>query len=250
MEQKTFKQIKKLCEPLIKLEPIVKAIFIYGSSIKKKKANDIDILVIIDNTQKLTKTNIQQINKAITTIENKKPGTLPLHFQPPMFLTRWWSLIIKGEPWILTALKNPLIIFDDSEYVTLMQKMIKSKNIYGKDIKAERLAGRSREFLTDNRSLMLTTVEELFLAANEAAQLYLLAKNKILFKPENILKELEKDQEADTFKQILDLHTKTNRGTLSEFTGENLDYYENKIKAFISKMEKATVKTLGEKIKK
>ena len=220
MEKQTFEKVKKLCEPLLKFKPLVKAIWIYGSSVKKKKAHDIDILVLVDDTLNLTEKKLERIIKTIGKIENKTPKNIALHFQKPILLTRWWSLIVKGEPWVITAIKKPLIVYDESDYVSLMSRILRKKEIYGKDIKAERLVERAEKLLVENREIMLRTVEELFMAASEAAQIFLLTKHKILFKPKNILKEIEKYLNADVYREISDLNEKVSKGVLSEFTGE------------------------------
>ena len=54
MDLDSFKEVKRACAPLIKLRPIVKAIWVYGSAVEKQnvRGSDIDILILLDDTQK------------------------------------------------------------------------------------------------------------------------------------------------------------------------------------------------------
>ncbi|MBU1136087.1 MAG: hypothetical protein KJ559_01090 [Nanoarchaeota archaeon] len=237
MKKSVFNKVKSLCSHLIQ-KPFVKVIWIYGSSVKKK-GNDTDVLILVDDTIKGFNINLRKLESKIEKIKRKTK--LNLHFQSPMRLSKLWSLIIKGEPWIITSLKNPLIIYDDSDYLSLIKKLIRKKHVPGKDIKSERLVARSEEFLTDNRELMLSLVEELFFAATEAAQIFLIIKEKIIYEPRKLLKELNKYTNTNTYFEILDLNEKANKGALSEFTGEDLDYYSAKIKKFIDNLEKLSL---------
>ena len=229
--QKAKRELKILVD-----KDFVKAIFIFGSSIKKKKLTDVDILIFIDETCKESSKKMQHLLQKTKVVEEK--SKLNFHFQKPVPIGFLWSVLIKGEPWIITAMKNPISIYDPLDYLHLIKKIIKKKKHIGKEIKSERLISRAQDWITDNRELMLSLIEEIFLATFEASQIFLLMKEKIIYEPRKILKELEKEGiNTDTFSEILDFHEKTNKGALSEFTGENLDYYLDKAKKFISELK-------------
>ncbi len=248
MEKKVLKEVKHLCSILTKeyFKGFVKAIWVFGSSIKKKSANDIDILLLIDDTVK----NYQEKAARLLHVANiiAKHTPLNLHFQKPVQLSLLWSLVIKGEPWIITAIKNSIAIYDPYNYVILLKKLIKNKGDISRDIKSERLVSRAEDSLTDNRSLMMGFIEELFFACLESAQIYLLLKNKTVYKPRRTIKELKKlEINTDDFFEILNLNEKANKGSLSEFSGEDLDYYLKQTNRFISKLRKLSLEEVNKK---
>lgn len=237
MKKFEFSEIKKICKVFGRppISSFVRAVWIFGSSVRKK-GNDIDILILVDDTTKGYNKNLHNLTSKINLIKRKT--NLNLHFQDPLDTSKLWSLMIKGEPWILTAVKNPLVIYDPLSYLQLIKELVKSKKIHGKDIKSERLVSRSGELLVENREFMLSSIEELFLAVTEAAQIFLVAKGKVVFNPRKVLKELGNYLDAGIYFELLDLHEKANKGLLSEFSGEDLDYYSGKVKLFIDSLEK------------
>jgi len=234
MKNRALNEIRRLITPLV-IKPLVKVIYIFGSSVKKK-GNDIDIAILVDDTTKGYNKEMQKLISRIKKIE--KSNRLDLHFQPPLNLSLFWSLLIKGEPWAVTSLKDVIVLYDSSNYLKLIRKLIKRKFLVGKELKSERLVARSQELLNVNRSLRLMFIENLFYVANEAAQIFLISKGKIAFEPKKILNEL-KNYTSDTgvYFELLDLNSKASKGQLSEFTGENLDYYINKLEKFIKELE-------------
>ena len=251
MEKKVLKEIKDWCVILTKehFKGFIKAAWIFGSSIKKKtqkKANDIDIFLLVDDTSKNYQENMAKLSNVTSVIT--KHSKLNLHFQRPVPLSLLWSLVIKGEPWIITAIKNSLVIYDPYNYAILLKKLIKNKGNISRDIKAERLMSRAEDVLTENRNLRMEFIGELFLACLEAAQIYLLLKNKTIYKPRKAIKELKKlEIDTDDFFEILNLNEKANKGNLSEFTGEDLDYYLKQTNRFILKLKKLSAEEVNVK---
>ena len=248
MEKKVLKEVKHLCSIFTKehFKGFVKAIWVYGSVVKKKSANDIDILLLIDDTME----DYQEKAIRLLNVANiiTKHTHLNLHFQKPVQLSLLWSLVIKGEPWIITAIKNSIAIYDPYNYVVLLKKLIRNKGDMSRDIKAERLVSRAEDSLTDNRGLMMGFIEELFFACLEAAQIYLLLKDKTIYKPRKTIKELKKMEiDTDDFFEILNLNEKANKGSLSEFSGEDLDYYLKQTNRFILKLKKLSLEEVNQR---
>ncbi len=249
MDDRTFSKLKELCRPLKDHEPYVMAVWLFGSSVKKAKANDIDIMVLVDDTGGLTKDKALGIESTMARIKAaSKEKKMNLHFQPPQMLTKWWGLMQKGEPWVITSFKQYRVIFDETGYVKLISRLLEKGYIHNKDERAERLMERTDRYMMDNRENLLATVDELYLAATEAAQVFLMFKNKVAFRPEKIAKELaEGGINPSAYIEISDLAMKVRKGTLSEFTGKNLDYYAMKVGGFINRLEELLLKKEGKK---
>jgi predicted nucleotidyltransferase len=244
MDDKVFSEARELCKPLKEHEPLVMAVWVFGSSVKEKKPNDIDIMVLIDDTSDLTKDKLVRIESTVARIKQAaKEKKVKLHFQPSQLLTKWWGMMQRGEPWVITSFENYKVIFDETGYVDLMSKLLKKGYIHNKDERAERLIERTDRYMLENRENLLATVEELHLAATEAAQVFLMFKSKMAFKTDKIAKELaDSGINPSVYIEISDLAQKARKGTLSEFTGKNLDYYGMKVGKFINLMENVLLK--------
>jgi len=238
MEHGKIERVQGLCKPLGKHKHVMAA-WIYGSAVKVKKPHDIDVLVLLDDTGGLKEKDVVEIEGDMKHIrESAKKEKLNLHFQPPKFLTRWWALIQKGEPWVITSLKNFQTIYDETGYLTLISGLIKKGIIYHRDEKAERLATRANRYYFDNRDLMLEALEELYMAIVEGAQIFLMFNSKMAFGPDRIIREMTKMKiNTGTFVEMADLADKARKGVLSEFSGANLDYYSGKVNLFIDRLE-------------
>lgn len=247
MEPAKMERVQQLCKPLGRYKPVM-AVWIYGSAVKTKHPHDIDVLVLLDDTAGLKEKEVVEIEKDMRGIKGSaKKDKLNLHFQPPKFLTSWWALIQKGEPWVITSLKKFQVVYDETGYIKLVSGLIKKGIIYHRDEKAERLAARANRYYFDNRDIMLETLEELYQAAVEAAQIFLMFSSKMAFSPERITEELNRAGiSSDTFAEISDLADKARKGVLSEFSGANLDYYSRKVNRFIDRLEEK----LLQKVKK
>ncbi|MEM2707996.1 MAG: nucleotidyltransferase domain-containing protein, partial [Candidatus Pacearchaeota archaeon] len=137
--QELKQKIDNLVAPLKKINS-VRSIFIYGSSVRKgiQKGHDIDILVIYDDS--LENPELEKINffqELITTKAKKEE--LILHFQPPKPISLWWKLIKEGEPWAISALKDSIILYDNTEFIKTIKKLLRKSKLYSIDLKVEKL---------------------------------------------------------------------------------------------------------------
>jgi predicted nucleotidyltransferase len=256
--------LKQRLRPLLQRGQHLEAIYVYGSAIRKAEtvkqplktevdksqlpsriASDIDVMVILNDTENVSEKAIQKVERACQKIKEagKKAG-LEFHFQPPKLLTRWWHTLIEGEPWIISSLKEPVIVYDRKGIVREVCTFIEKEHIYNKEEKAERLLERSDLLALSNRQLLLGAISNLANAGTEASQILLLFDGKFILNKREIVHELEKNyvrtlgrDVVDTYTEIVDLEEKISKGTLSEFSAENLDYYLERLKVFIGKVE-------------
>jgi predicted nucleotidyltransferase len=264
----TVPVLKRSLGPLLQNKQHLEAIYVYGSAVRpieggkshlpsrketegvrgafQPKAGDIDVLILLNDTENVSEKAIQKVELACQKIKDsgKKAG-LEFHFQPPKLLTRWWHTLIEGEPWIISSLKEPVIVYDRKGVVKEVCSFIEKEHIYNKEEKAERLLERSDLLAMSNRQLLLGAIGNLANAGTEAAQILLLFDGKFMLNKREIVHELEKNyvktlgrDVVDTYTEIVDLEEKISKGTLSEFSAENLDYYLERLKIFIGKVEK------------
>ena len=246
MSQISEKTIKEQLKPLLKHDKWIEAIYVYGSAVTKRLANDIDTMIILnDSSLPPGPEIIQEIEKTSLEIEQEaRKKEIIFHFQPIKMLSKWWYLVLENEPWIISSLKETIIIFDKKNLIKQVSKLIRSTALYRKEEKAEKLMERSEFYLIKNRQLLLDSLATLANAATEAAQILRLFDNKIILNKKRISDELDLmyrkaigEEIIGNYKEIIDLEDKMEKGSLSEFSAENLDYYLEKTKKFISKVE-------------
>lgn len=244
-QKKVTKEIiDKYLKPLLRYKRYIEAIYVYGSAITKGEANDIDVMIIVDDTEMVNNLAVDLIEKECGFIDEKaKKEGYVFHFQPVKMLSRWWHLLIEGEPWIVTSLKNIHVVYDKRRLIKEVKDYIGKSILYKREEKTEKLVERSTSSIIKNREVLLGSVSILSNASTEAAQILFLFENRLLLNKKKIADDLKKYEDQigrdniDAYIQIIDLEEKIEHGTLSEFTSENLDFYLEKIKNFIAKIE-------------
>jgi len=238
--------LRKSLRPLLQRKEHLEAVYVYGSAVAKKlPASDIDVMVILNDTETLSEAAVQNVERVCQRIkEAEKKKGLEFHFQPPKPLTRWWHALVEGEPWIISSLKSPVIVYDRKGIVREVRGFVEKERVYNKEEKAERLLERSDLLALNNRHLLLGAITNLANAGTEAAQILLLFDGKFMLNKQEIAHELEARYVktlgrgvVDTYTEIVDLEEKISKGTLSEFSAKNLDYYLERLKVFIGKVE-------------
>ncbi|MBS3073426.1 hypothetical protein J4465_01355 [Candidatus Pacearchaeota archaeon] len=240
----TIEDLDYYLKPLLRYKRYIEVIYVYGSAISRGEANDIDVIIIVDDTDRVNEFAVDLIEKECGFIEEKaKKEGFRFHFQPVKLLSKWWHLLIEGEPWIVSSLKHTYIFYDKRNLVKEIQEYIGKNILYKREEKTERLIERSSNSIIKNRQILLQAVATLSNVSTEAAQILFLFENKLFLNRRKIGDELKKyesrigKENVDTYIQIIDLEEKVEHGTLSEFTAENLEYYSEKIKNLINKIE-------------
>ncbi|MBS3166580.1 nucleotidyltransferase domain-containing protein [Candidatus Woesearchaeota archaeon] len=264
MDLDSFKEVKRACAPLIKLRPIVKAIWVYGSAVEKQnvRGSDIDILILLDDTQKSLSSSFIEKLKLYTELiqqEYNKKG-IKLHFQPPKTLTHWWDLIRNGEPWVITSIRNSLIIFDESGYLKLIKDLLKKGKIYSIEERSEKLIEQAEKDVDLAGDIFLREIcHEILMAMTESAQIVLSYYGKYPPFPKNVLQELKKvfkENEIinkiaiDNYEEIYMVSKKIEFEQLLRLEGKEIDKYHEKAKDFIKIMEEILIHLQNKKDKK
>jgi predicted nucleotidyltransferase len=237
--KKDLKKIEQEMQQLLKFKEELALVYIYGSAVRKKEYNDIDVLVIYDDTEKKGK----ELLISLEMEKIKKSTKLSLHFQSLKMFSAWWGGVISGEAWILTSLDNCLPLYDKYDVIKRIQSMMKKEVAFSREEKAEKLLDYSDRLSIENRELLLKSVSSLVDAATNVCQIFLiLLKNKMIIDKNKIVEEMKKQlgfgESIEHYKNLIDLESKIMRGVLTEFSGENLDFYLEKVKELILKAEK------------
>ncbi|MFB6246508.1 MAG: hypothetical protein ABEI74_02885 [Candidatus Pacearchaeota archaeon] len=245
--QKAKKEIRELAK---KYPEEIDFAYIYGSSIDKKDPHDIDVMIIAEDREFQKREVMQEIDKKRKELQNKHEDVF-IHVQSVQPLSNWWKLILKGEPWVIDSLRNCLIVIDNEKTLKEVSELVKRNSTFKRKELAENLIKRSQDNFLENKNILLRGITDLSEAATEALQLLLIFNDKVIVDKKRIIKEVENNfskkiskPNINTYKEIIDLEEKMIKGSLNEFTAENLEYYEGKVSSLIGNVEKS-IKTQG-----
>ncbi len=243
--------VEKYMKPLIeKFGKKIKAVWVYGSSTRgeAKKSSDIDVMVLLDDvsgelgiaTENLIWAEMQAIaGKA------RKDGWL-LHFQSPKLLTQWWDLLRSGEPWVVTGMRDALIIYDPSGFVRPIKRLLNAGRISATRERAFELMKRIERRREKIRKIMVESItSDILLAMVESTQAVLMYMGKAPPSPSSInrqLKWLVRKGHLDEkyqlyFESFYGMVKRMDRGKI-EVSMAELESYMEKARKFIAAMEK------------
>ncbi|NOQ55914.1 MAG: hypothetical protein GQ477_03870 [Nanohaloarchaea archaeon] len=255
MDQEILDKINNYIFPLCdKFKTVVKSVYIAGSAVRKKDyvaGSDIDILMIIDDTRDdfdrrvidLINMNLREISKMA--MEKDK---LDLHMQAPKPLTVFWDMVRSGQPWIITQMRDALILYDPSGYIKPIQLLLNEGKLSGTRERAQTLINDAPKKLGEARKIFLDDVtSDLLSAMVESAQAVLMFSGVAPPAAKNIGKELTK-KFVDTkiiparivkdYEIMYETTRKIDHGEISHVSGREIEKYIGVVSEFIESMEK------------
>ncbi|MCD6464162.1 hypothetical protein J7L02_01405 [Candidatus Woesearchaeota archaeon] len=162
-------KIVELCKPLFNPDLNTLLVLWSGSSAKKKnvKGSDIDIIVVIDDKSKSIPLNIAKVAIIMNQIAKKaNEQGLKFHFQPPMGITKFWELVLVGEPWLTDFVKNGVALYDPHKILPLLIKELKEQGILSKEIAYQEQIDRLGLSLKKARVILMDRVPYVLLRIN------------------------------------------------------------------------------------
>ena len=251
MNKQILSFLEKKSKLLVKKYPLIKAIFVYGSAARKnKKANDIDCILIVDDTSEKFENRIivyleAELKKI--SLEGDKKLKTEFHFQSPRPLSVWWDSLRSGEPWVMTAVKDAYVLYDPSDYITPLKSLMIQGRISGTKEKAYALIERAPFRYQEAQRVMLDEVtEELLSAMTETAQAVLMFFGTAPPAAKDIPRELRKnfiskgllkEKAAECFEDFYETTSKINHRETTKLTGKEIKKLLNRAVLFIDKMD-------------
>lgn len=253
-------ELKKFCFILKGLE-IVKGIYFYGSCVKKGYSfgSDIDIMIIVDDSIEDYEEKIKKLELFVKFIEEEaKEKKLDLHFQPPKSFSLFWHLVKIAEPWLISSIRTCIIIYDGSDFIKLIKKLISEGKIYGINEKSERLFSRAIENFFDIREKLLKVPIKFLNVITIVSQMILNYFDIITSSSNETYKNLKQKKDfigiSDSFllnyEELIKINEKIYKGTLSEFSGDEIDLWTKKINSMVQESKKIIIKLKKEEDKK
>ncbi len=234
--------LKKLLKFSEKLKNVICGVLLYGSFVRKEKANDLDILIIVDDDA--TEFDIMKLRSELEELEREfKRDGIVLHYQPPKTVTQIWLMILKAEPWIITAMDEGKIVYQRDKLLEQMKQVAKNiKFVFGERV--ERLIERARRELIDIREYKKNMFISIAESVIDMAQLLLFFDKKIVFDRKRIAEELKKSYQEvlgpyiEDFIDICIIYDKIVDGKLTDLSMEEIEHYLKKARNFLERAQK------------
>lgn len=225
------------------LENFIKAIVLFGSSARKEgKSNDIDILIIVDDTKVVW---TQELVEAYRIISEKtvQKNSLRLHITTLKF-TSFWEYIRSGDPIGINMLRDGIALLDtgffDPLQILLMQGRIRpsTESIWNYFSMAPRT-------LLNSKWHLLQATVDLYWAVIDSAHAALMKVGEIPPSPEHVADILEKrfvktgllDRKyVITMRNFYHLSKMITHRELKEITGDQYDMYYKEASEFVEHM--------------
>ena len=236
-------EIQQYFEPLKKIGIIESTVFI-GSKIYDKKENtqnsDLDFFIVIEDDT--NEQEIKTLNMELYKIqENLKKQGIKLHMQPIMTRHIFIQRLIKREPWIISGIEHGVIYIDRKGLINKIKEIIKTGELKPNKEHVERLLTRAYDTLATKRQELLNLIIKINDLYFYATRILALKEGILLANPEQAIKYLEKYPELkkyqEEFQEINLVNKKYEKGTISEFTGEEIDKWLQKSEEYLKIIE-------------
>lgn len=236
---------------------IIKAMWIYGSVVRGegKTTSDIDLMIILDDTLvEIKPHNILEISQFANRLA-KKFKVLNVHPQKPKTSTDFLNMLISGEPWVITSLKDAVSVYDPSNFLETIKSLIKKEpeKITETEIllrRAEYSLFNARKIMTEN---IITNLYNILINSSKMvlSQIGIVTPSSSTIDEllrENLRSEkLIRHQDIEFLKELNDVQKKVKRGKITTIDVKTFSRYIKRTKTFLRNMNKLFVKLDVEK---
>lgn len=224
----------------------VKAVILFGSaSTAKKKTNDIDILIILDDVRLQFTEDIVQTYRIITQKIIAETNPDKLHIQSMKF-SSFWEYVRAGDPVATNVLRYGIALIDTGFFDPLQMLLDQGRIRPSPESIATYFAMAPRS-LTDADRHLITAAIDLYWSCINAAHAALMHHGEIPPSPEHVPEMLkrtlikEKKISPTTMKTMEDMYTLfkdlTHRKKQT-ITGREYDSHRKKAISFVKEMDK------------
>lgn len=226
-----------------KFDRIIKAIILFGSSIKHTSTigSDIDIIIIVDDAsinfdEKLIMWYREELGKIIQTNPYKKD----FHINT-VKLTTWWDDLCRGDPTVINIIRYGETIIDFGGFFQPLKILLQEGRIKTTPEAMYTVLNRVPGHIIRSKASEVGAIEGCYWAMVETAQALLMAIKVLPPSPEHIAillkenfvdKKLLKMRYVTDFRNLYDLHRRIIHGDVRDLIGTIVDDYQNKAEEF------------------
>lgn len=264
LEKEDAKAVDKYVTSVVsKFGKYIKSVVLFGSKktkktvSKKKKTNDIDIAVIIDDTDVRKMTRSELKDKLFQRLlEIGHPISKKLHPQPYL-LTEFWQYVMEGNPVIYNLLRDGVILYDAGFFMP-MQMLMKMGYIKPSKESIDKHMYVATKLVSLAKDTMLKKIaynlEQAIVSSGQAVLMELgyrpPAPNEVPKFVEDVLVKKEKlvaKKYAKIAKDVIKNYKDIEHGDKKEYTGKEWDKHQKNTEEFVKKMEKLLKKMREDK---
>jgi uncharacterized protein (UPF0332 family)/predicted nucleotidyltransferase len=237
---------------LKKYGQLIRSIVLFGSTARNefKGESDIDIFIIIDDTRhKITPTMKEKMEEDFDVIAKKCSKQLSI--QQPYLLTEFWRMVREGHPIIFNFIREGVPVYDKDVFLPIkrllqMGEIRPSKEAVEKYIER----GPKRIRRVENAKIYMV-VEDCYYAMLESAQAVLMFLGKSPPRPSDAPEMLRKtlmpmkliDEKTISYLEgVIEIRKKVEHKNIKKISGQEIDDWLKKTRAFVKKMQDMIVK--------
>ena len=261
-KEKRLEIAKKFAEKALeKYKDLIKAIVVMGSVARGefKPKSDIDVFVIIDDTQKeLSQEELEAIDRDLEKIVEeipeaflieKKDGKeekIPLlSVQPCYTLTEFWDYARIGHPIIYNFIKEGIAIYDTGFFSPIKKLLKMGKITATREAIENYMESAPKKLMRAKTVKLLMLAEDCYYAMLNSAQAVLMFLGLEPPVPSKAYAEVKKhlvepgileEKYAEWLKEIIEIRKKIEHKELLEVSGAFVDEWIRRAEEFVNKM--------------
>lgn len=223
----------------------IKGLVLFGSSVKKGKAKDIDVLIILDDVKVEFTEEVIQTYRII--IQKIVADTSPerLHIQTMKF-TSFWEYIRAGDPVAINILRYGVALIDTGFFDPL-QALLDEGRIRPSKEAIHTYFTMAPSSIHKAKQHLLTAGVDLYWAVIDSAHAALMKHGEIPPSPDHVAEIMEKTlikegkvskKSANTMNEMYQLFKGITNRKIKEISGKEYDSYKKKAEEFVKEMEK------------
>jgi predicted nucleotidyltransferase/uncharacterized protein (UPF0332 family) len=228
-----------------KFDKMVKAIVLFGSSVKHTNivGSDIDIIIIIDNaTIKFDERLVVWYREELGKIVQQNPYKKDLHINT-VTLTTWWNDLIRGDPTVVNIIRYGDVLIDFGGFFSPLKALLEQGKIKPTPEAIYTCLNRVPDHIKLSKQAEISAIEGSYWAMVDTAQALLMAIKilppsrehiAILLKENFVDKNLLKLRYVTDFRDLHDLHRRVMHGEIKDIDGSIIDSWQNKAENFFN----------------
>jgi len=223
----------------------VRGVVLFGSTVKKNKAKDVDMLVILDDikidfTEAVVQTYRIILQKIIADTEPER-----LHVQTMKF-TSFWEYVRVGDPVAINILRYGVALIDTGFFDPLQALLDEGRIRPSKEAISTYFA-MSPASIHRSKQHLLSAGVDLYWAVIDSAHAALMKHGEVPPSPDHVAEIMEKTlikerivsrKSSSTMKELYSLFKDITNRKKVELSGKEYDGYKKKADEFVKEMEK------------
>ncbi len=235
-----------------KLKDNVKAVFTFGSGVRKDKGfNDIDVAVLLDDTKLKRSPSRRMKNDLFDRLNKLAKDEVDdrIHAQI-YFLSKFWNNVRYGDPIIMSIVKDAIVVYDVG-IIEPVRLMLKKGLITGTKESIDRRLEMGPDILKAAENKMTSVIRPLDDAVIESSRAVIIEAGLISPPPNKVpeifnelfVKEgLVKKKYGKTLKKIHKTYKDWEHGDLKNLSGKEIDKLKKEAEDFLEQIPKLVKK--------